>query len=263
MESIYHHTSFKVLKSIVTNTGLNFRASKYSNYTNGEYEWIKDKANAAIQNMCEELDEPFDGDPMAFSPYIICFCGENLSRKMWLNYADSGKGIQIGVNADIVLGCSLKDRDPDVFARCVYMAEEECEDEERVKAAIECVYDECEFESDNYQDDLSVCASCLKQEEYKYEKEYRYMIPNYDIISFEMDAKGAVSEQEKENPENIKADGTRKYIYRTFPKAALASVALGHLTTDEQMEEVRRYLDYCGYDIGRIRIKRLEEKELY
>lgn len=42
MESIYHHTSFNVLKSIVTDTGLNFRASKYSNYINGEYEWIKD-----------------------------------------------------------------------------------------------------------------------------------------------------------------------------------------------------------------------------
>ena len=36
MESIYHHTSFNVLKSIVTDTGLNFRASKYSNYINGE-----------------------------------------------------------------------------------------------------------------------------------------------------------------------------------------------------------------------------------
>ena len=60
MESIYHHTSFNVLKSIVTDTGLNFRASKYSNYINGEYEWIKDKANVAIQEMCEEQGEPFD-----------------------------------------------------------------------------------------------------------------------------------------------------------------------------------------------------------
>lgn len=54
MGSIYHHTSFNVLKSIVTDTGLNFRASKSSNYTNGEYEWIKDKANVAIREMCEE-----------------------------------------------------------------------------------------------------------------------------------------------------------------------------------------------------------------
>ena len=91
MKSIYHHTSFKVLKSIVTDTGLNFRASKYSNYTNGEYEWIK------------------------FNPYIICFCGENLSREMWLNYVDSGNGIQIGVNTDIISSFSLKERDPDVL----------------------------------------------------------------------------------------------------------------------------------------------------
>ena len=48
------------------------------------------------------------------------------------------------------------------------------------------------------------------------------MVPNYNIIVFEMDAKGDVSEQEMENLENIETDGTRKYIYRTFPKAAFA-----------------------------------------
>ena len=115
MKSIYHHTSFKVLKSIVTDTGLNFRASKYSNYTNGEYEWIKDKANAVIQEMCKEQSKPFDTDPMKFNPYIICFFFENLSREMWLNYVDSGNGIQIGVNTDIISSFSLKERDPDVL----------------------------------------------------------------------------------------------------------------------------------------------------
>ena len=70
MESIYHHTSFNVLKSIVTDTGLNFRASKYSNYINGEYEWIKDKANVAIQEMCEEQ--------------IRSLSGSILVRMLWL-----------------------------------------------------------------------------------------------------------------------------------------------------------------------------------
>ncbi|MCS2607083.1 hypothetical protein [Parabacteroides distasonis] len=59
MESIYHHTSFNVLKSIVTDTGLNFRASKYSNYINGEYEWIKDKANVAIQEILRGAGRTF------------------------------------------------------------------------------------------------------------------------------------------------------------------------------------------------------------
>ena len=48
MESIYHHTSFNVLKSIVTDTGLNFRASKYSNYINGEYELTMPKFTSQI-----------------------------------------------------------------------------------------------------------------------------------------------------------------------------------------------------------------------
>lgn len=263
MESIYHHTSFNALKSIVTDTGLNFRASKYSNYTNGEYEWIKDKANVAIQEMCEELGEPFDSDPMEFNPYIICFCKENLSRKMWLNYADRGNGVQIGINKDIVSNSSLKERNPDVFVPCVYMAKEESEDKVCVKAAIKHIYDECKFESDNYQDDLSVSASCLKQEEFEYEKEYRYMIPKYDHTIISKDEKGEVLEQEIENLENVEIDGIKKYTYQLFPKEALVSVVLGYSTTDEQLEEVRRYLDDCGYDLGKIRPGRVEEKELY
>lgn len=88
------------------------------------------------------------------------------------------------------------------------------------------------------------------------------MVPNYNIIVFEMDAKGDVSEQEMENLENIETDGTRKYIYRTFPKAAFASVTLGHLTTNEQMEVVCQYLDYCGYGMEKIMVKRIESKDL-
>lgn len=76
---------------------MNFRASKYSNYTNGEYEWIKDEANVAIKEICKEQSEPFDDDPMNFNPYVICFCEENLSRKMLSNYANNGDGVQIGV----------------------------------------------------------------------------------------------------------------------------------------------------------------------
>ena len=113
MESIYHHTSFNVLKSIVTDTGLNFRASKYSNYLNGEYEWIKDKANVAIQEMCEEQGEPFDSDPKEHNPEVLARGG----------YYKRGKGR---------------------------------------KTAMKRVYDKCMVGPDNYQEDLSVCTSCLK-----------------------------------------------------------------------------------------------------
>ena len=115
MESIYHHTSFNVLKSIVTDTGLNFRASKYSNYINGEYEWIKDKA---IQEMCEEQGEPFDSDP--------------------------------------------KEHNPDVFSMCLHDKRGKGR-----KTAMKRVYDKCMVGPDNYQEDLSVCTSCLKQEEFE------------------------------------------------------------------------------------------------
>lgn len=52
MKTLYYHTSFDAFKSIVTHKGLCFRASRYSNYTNGEYEWIKDKAYTAVKEMC-------------------------------------------------------------------------------------------------------------------------------------------------------------------------------------------------------------------
>lgn len=97
MESIYHHTSFNVLKSIVTDTGLNFRASKYSNYINGEYEWIKDKANVAIQEMCEEQGEPFDSDPKEHNPDVFSMClhdKRGKGRKTAMKRADGQRRCQ-------------------------------------------------------------------------------------------------------------------------------------------------------------------------
>lgn len=72
MKTCYHHTSFDTLKKIITNNGLTFRASRYSNYENKEYTWIKDKAYKVVKEICQEQAQPFDNDLMEFNPYIIC-----------------------------------------------------------------------------------------------------------------------------------------------------------------------------------------------
>lgn len=59
-KTLYHYTSFNAFKSIVTHKGLNFRASRYSNYENEEYEWIKNKAYIAVKEMCQEQGVSFE-----------------------------------------------------------------------------------------------------------------------------------------------------------------------------------------------------------
>lgn len=262
MKTLYHHTTFDAFESIVTYKGLNFRASRYSNYTNGEYEWIKNKAYTAVKEMCWEQGVSFENDPLDFNPYIICFCEEGFSKKMWNKYANEGYGIQIGVDADMLLGYSLPDQNPDVFVKCAYISEKQSEDNTSVKWAINQIYDGYKAESD-FQDDLLLCASCIKQKEFEYEKEYRYMIPCYNEIHASLDKNGeVVFSEEMENNQNVEVIGDRKYRYECFPKEALVSVRLGYLMKDEQLEKVRQYLINSGYDIERICIERIEENLL-
>ena len=182
MKTCYHHTSFDTLKKIITNNGLTFRASRYSNYENKEYTWIKDKAYKVVKEICQEQAQPFDNDLMEFNPYIICFCEEGFSKYMWSNYADKNQGIQIEVNSDILLKYSLQNQNPDAFVKCAYLSEKERENNEHIKSAITKIYNTYQVSS-NLQDDLLICASCIKQDIYRSEKEYRYMIPHYNQIS--------------------------------------------------------------------------------
>ena len=140
MKTCYHHTSFDTLKKIITNNGLTFRASRYSNYENKEYTWIKDKAYKVVKEICQEQAQPFDNDLMEFNPYIICFCEEGFSKYMWSNYADKNQGIQIEVNSDILLKYSLQNQNPDAFVKCAYLSEKERENNEHIKSAITKIY---------------------------------------------------------------------------------------------------------------------------
>lgn len=262
MKTLYHHTSFDAFESIVTHKGLNFRASRYSNYTNGEYEWIKDKAYTAVKEMCQEQGVSFENDPLDFNPYIICFCEEGFSKKMWNNYAKDCRGIQIGMDADELLNKSLPDQNPNVFVKCAYISEKQSEDNTSVKRAINQIYSGYKAES-VFQDDLLLCASCIKQKEFEYEKEYRYMLPLYNVIHAFLDKNGeVVFSEEMENNQNVEVNGDWKYSYECFPKDALVSVRLGHMTIDEQLEKVRQYLINSGYNIDRICIERVEENLL-
>lgn len=261
-KTLYHYTSFNAFKSIVTHKGLNFRASRYSNYENEEYEWIKNKAYIAVKEMCQEQGVSFEDDPLGFNPYIICFCKEGLSKEMWYRYADEGHGIQIGVAAGELLNKSLPDQNPDVFVECTYISEEESEDNTCLKRAINQIYTGYKVKSD-IQDDLLLCASCIKQNKFEYEKEYRYMIPQYNEIHASLDKNREVFlSEEMENDQDVEVNGDQKYRYKSFPKETLVSVRLGYSMTDEQLEEVRQYLINSGYDIERICIERVEEELL-
>lgn len=262
MKTCYHHTSFDTLKKIITNNGLTFRASRYSNYENKEYTWIKDKAYKVVKEICQEQAQPFDNDLMEFNPYIICFCEEGFSKYMWSNYADKNQGIQIEVNSDILLKYSLQNQNPDAFVKCAYLSEKERENNEHIKSAITKIYNTYQVSS-NLQDDLLICASCIKQDIYRSEKEYRYMIPHYNQISISrIKNNEVVFSEEYEDEQYIQSLHGKKYYYINFPKEALVSINLGFDANKDRLETIRQHLINNDYNIGNISIKQIEEKLL-
>ena len=264
---MYHHTSFDVLKRIVNKEGLKFRASRFSNYGD-EYNWIKGKADCAIQEMLNISSQDYEDNVMGYTPYLICFCKENLSKKMWNDYADKNEGIQLGLDKSLCIETSLPDKDPAAFIECIYMTEDEVNDEEMLKSAIDDLYNHYRVRS-KIQDDLQVCISFIKQKMYEFEREYRYMIPHYHTLSMSQNEKGDIIYIEREdlkdkkfNGYGIEIIGDKKYCYQVFPKEALKSITLGYKTTDKQLEDVRKHLKECGYNFGQISIRKVEEDEL-
>ena len=267
MEQIYHHTIFDVLKKIVQKEGLKFRASRYSNYGD-EYDWIKDKTDCVIQEILSISSQDYKNNVMGYAPYLICFCKENLSKKMWYDYADKNEGIQLGLDKSLCIETSLPDKDPAAFIECIYMAEDEVKDKEMLKSAIDELYSHYRVRS-KIQDDLQVCISFIKQKMYEFEREYRYMIPHYHELSISQNRKGDIISTEGEdfndkefNGYGIEIIGDKIYCYQAFPKEALKSITLGYKTTDEQLEDVRKHLKKCGYNLEQISIRKVEEDEL-
>lgn len=267
MGQIYHHTTFDVLKKIVQKEGLEFRASRYSNYGD-EYDWIKEKADCVVQEICKEKNIDYEKNSMEYVHYIICFCKEHLLKRMWDRYAGYGEGIQIGIDISICYNKSLSDENPDTFNECVYMTDEEVSDMERLKTVIQEIDERSLVETDKKQDDWQINVSFIKQKKYEYEKEYRYMIPYYYASIFSLDNNNLKEDKSVDfdskifNRDDIRIDEDKRYCYLSFPKEALKSIILGYKTTDEQLKEVRKYLEDCGYNLGQISIRKVEEAEL-
>ncbi len=261
MKSIYHYTKIDSLKQIVKNGDLNFRASRYTDIGNGEFEWIRSEVEIAIRQICDDVNVIYESNQLKLIPYIISFCMQPCSEYMWKNYAGYD-GVQIELDESKIKNIAEnKKKNPDVFMKCLYISDKEKDDLYNLIKLLDNLYGNYAPKCDDLQSDLLECAACLKQEVYRKEDEYRYMIPNYEKIVFlySPDSDSTPYKQRtKENEENVKRESGKKYIYRAFPQETLLGVTFGPEVGDDVIKDVYHLLKDKGFDVSRISFKKLK-----
>lgn len=256
MGKLYHYTKSEVLKKITIKDGIILKSTRYDRHGNGEYSWIKEKADLAIKEICKEKGKPYDEDPLQFVPFTISLCCNGYLKNMWENYAEGCQGVQLLLDFERIEKLALSDHNPNVFIPCHYMNVED-----DVKAALIDMYNKhYKPESNDLQSDLTECSACLKQMQYKKEDEYRFLIPHYNKLSASYND-GNIHIEEKENEEGLSDCNDELTYMQYFPKDVLLGVVVGHLITDEKMEELKQHLLLNGYESVANTIKRIDEKE--
>lgn len=161
---------------------------------------------------------------------------------MWTKYADEYRGIQLILDYEIMRNYAKNHLD--YFNECAYMDNQK-EIEEYLKDSM----DKLEIISVNdYQGNLEALSGLIKRNKYRPETEIRYVHPYSKMLSISYDdfrEKGDRAFQE------ITPKADKFYIH--FPKKILLGVTIGYKSLGK-LEEVKCYLQKCGFDIDKMDI---------
>lgn len=253
--NLYHYTKFEVLKQIVKPDDIKLRASRYSNYDNGDCKWVENVSNDIIRDMTEIEDL---SDRLTMRPFIICFCKNGRSESMWKNYADGSRGIQLVFDGKeiekVASRCNDKCHDnPDDMMDCIYTSD----DIDDVRKYLRQLYKDYRNKTINDKvGDLLTCQCFLKQKKFKDEKEMRYLIPEHDTTHFHLDKNNVVVSEDKENYGDDRESNkysNKHYVLKTFPHAALKGIQFGDNVTKEEIKNAIAYLESeCGFSVERL-----------
>lgn len=258
MDLVYHYTKDYVLEKIITKETVNFKSTRYDKFGNGEYSWIKDRADIAIKEICENNQVPYDEEPLSLVPFTISFCRHKSLRYMWENYADNFNGIQLIFNFMKIQNFALRSCNPNVFMPCHYM-----ESKDDIKEVLNDMYNKYYMPKstlEGLQFDLMECSACLKQIEYKDENEYRFLYPHHNVLSASYNGIN-VSFTENETNEGLSKLENEWTKMVLFPKDFLEGIVVGHCMTDERLNSIKQYLKFNGYNNIADNIKRIKEEE--
>lgn len=246
---VYHHTKFENLVKIIKSGCIKFRGSYYEKFNYKDYKWTKEYASSIIEKICIDRGHEYTNDS-SFKPIIISFNQEEESDYMWKEYADGYRGIQLVLDYDAIRAYAKQHLD--YFNECEYM-----NSKEEIEVFLKGSMDKLEVIAVNdYQSNLEALSGLIKRTDCKQETEIRYVHPYSKMVSvnyeeFKEKGDGAFCE--------IKPEEDDEECFVIFPKEILLGITVGYEVSNK-IEEVKYYLQKCGFDINKMEIKALDRK---
>lgn len=226
---VCHYTALPSLDSILTDTGVKLRATRYGFFSDKqEFVWAKEKIYPKLKDIATQNGEMFEPDHQVH-PYILSFSELEDDLNMWRLYANEGKGV-----------CLIFDRaeiermqSGNTCAMSVVYANEQnlLRQIEHTKQ----IYHQCIPNADVV-DDYRELPAFIKKEEYGVEQEFRLAKYLYDGLTAEYDPEMPDNCRIKavdEIPDTLIKFRTRgdmlvPYIEIVLPKVALKGVCIGY-----------------------------------
>ena len=235
---VYHYTKFDCLDKIVTKNGLSFRGSFYEEFSDSDYKWTKRVVSRIIKRICINRYACYDEDS-SFSPIIISFGKNTHSKYMWEKYAEQYTGIQLILDSNKIQQYAKTKLD--YFSHCVYMRKKGKMKRflEHFSYNIECV--------NVPQLNIEAVSTLIKPIRFRKEQEVRYILSYSKLCSAHF-TNGKVIFKEAIP---LSSDKER---FVCFPKETLLGIKVGYKSL-EQLNEVRRLLIKCGYDLSLVNIE--------
>lgn len=231
--ALNHYTSASGLEGILKKEHINLRATRYSHLNDSkEYRWIKEKIKDKKEDLCRELDIPYDVDLKTY-PYVICFCNLPDDHLMWKLYGNDGKGYMLTFDYEgikkIAFEHSPNESDPDHLQQIVYADENDWEEKFRENLKL---FEKEGEEAIVHSSDIHKACALMKRRIYAHENETRYMRCAHDILILSSYNDEPETVYDGEGGEDFKfrvSDyGITPYIDINFPKVILKSITVGY-----------------------------------
>ena len=252
-----HYTSADGLLGILQKDHINLRATRFSHLNDSrEYNWISEKIRDKKEEICKNLDIPFDPDQHTY-PYVVCFADLPDEHLMWKLYGAEGKGYMLTFDyeglAKFAIDHNPNGDNPDHLQSITYADDNDWEQQFlqtlRIFNTIEGI---C------HSTDLDRVCALMKRNIYNHENETRYMRCNHDAMELCYNAGNPKVQYDGEHPESVKlrssAYGITPYIDINLPKELLKSITIGYsYKFQSQRDALKLLLHSRGYTNVEIR----------
>ena len=249
---LHHYTDAGAVNGILSQEGLKFRATRFSNLNDSmEFRWIDEKISPDKEKLSQQFGLTYDPDSHVY-PYVICFCDLDDDLLMWKLYGKGCRGFMLTLDYDIIAEFAKNPygdgNNPDVLQGVAYA--DEADWLKKFDTANRMYR---QSNGGDHSGDLDEVAALIKREIYSHENETRYMRALHDTVKFE-GGNGTIKEMyDGEDLQDLKFrgkdDGIVPYLEIVFPKDALKKITIGSdLNFEVQRSALQLLLAQNGYN---------------